>query len=168
MNCNLQEEINKLKNENDLLKRQVNNKSWLLWGIRKMQESIDSCNHCNESIKYIFVRAINKSYESEHLKNGFITYVDKQYIEDKKMENINNKNLGKKSIHERIDNDFTYHCPPPEIAINFPILRNKAKELAYLIIDLVPSGREQSTALTRLEEAIMHANAGIARQYPKE
>lgn len=47
-------------------------------------------------------------------------------------------------------------------------IREKAKELALLIADTVPAGREQSTALTRLEEAVMHANAGIARQYPAE
>lgn len=68
----------------------------------------------------------------------------------------------------RIENDFTYHKPPAEIAQNFVILREKAKELAHLFDKLVPAGREQSSALTRLEEAVMHANAGIARQYPEE
>lgn len=68
----------------------------------------------------------------------------------------------------RIQNDFTYHKPPLEIAPLFVSVREKAKELAILIADLVPAGREQSTALTRLEESVMHANAGIARQYPVE
>lgn len=71
-------------------------------------------------------------------------------------------------LKSRVDNDFTYHCPPADVAIKFPILREKAKELAYLILEHVPPGREQASALTRLEECIMHANAGIARQYPKE
>jgi hypothetical protein len=66
----------------------------------------------------------------------------------------------------RIQNDFTYHCPPAHKSEDFITLRNKAKELAVLFADLVPNGREQATALTRLEEAVMHANAGIARQYP--
>lgn len=72
------------------------------------------------------------------------------------------------SLKARIENDFTYHKPPTEIAQNFVTLREKAKELAFLLESLVPSGREQATALTRLEESVMHANAGIARQYPAE
>ncbi len=71
-------------------------------------------------------------------------------------------------LRTRIENDFTYHRPPAEIGEHFVTLRNKAKELAHLILDMIPQGREQATALTRLEEAIMHANAGIARQYPAE
>ena len=72
------------------------------------------------------------------------------------------------TIQSRINNDFTYHTPPKERAQDFVKLREKAKELAHLIVELAPAGREQSTALTRLEEAVMHANAGIARQYPAD
>jgi len=72
------------------------------------------------------------------------------------------------NIKDRIKNDFTYHTPPAEVRDHFVKLREKALELADLITDLVPNGREQSSALTRLEEAIFHANAGIARQYPAE
>lgn len=68
----------------------------------------------------------------------------------------------------RIGNDFTYHRPPSEVGATFVAIREKAKELALLIADTTPPGREQSTALTRLEEAVMHANAGIARLYPVE
>lgn len=72
------------------------------------------------------------------------------------------------SLVSRINNDFTYHRPPQGVAAHFVTLREKAKELAHLINGLVPPGREQSSALTRLEEAIFHANAGIARQYPAD
>ena len=41
--------------------------------------------------------------------------------------------------------------------------RSKAKELAYLIDGLCPTSREQSTAMTHLETAVMWANAAIAR-----
>ena len=68
---------------------------------------------------------------------------------------------------KRINNDFTYHKPPLSIIKDLGDLRGKAKELAHLINALVPSGREKESALTRLEEAIFHANAGIARQYPE-
>ena len=81
------------------------------------------------------------------------------------MEERNVRNPGD-PLRKRIENDFTYHQPPKEIGQNFVMLRAKAKELAHLILDLTPGGREQSSALTRLEECVMHANAGIARQYP--
>jgi len=45
----------------------------------------------------------------------------------------------------------------------YQAIRDKAKELAYLVDDLVPQSREQSLAMTKLEECVMHANAGIAR-----
>ena len=72
------------------------------------------------------------------------------------------------ALKKRIDNDFTYHKPPTERTGDFVTIREKAKELAHLIVDLSPAGREQSSALTNLEQAVMHANAGIARQYPVE
>jgi len=71
-------------------------------------------------------------------------------------------------ITKRIDKDFTYHRPPMERVQDFTSLREKAKELAHLINELVPDGREKSTALTLLEQSNMQANAGIARQYPAE
>ena len=69
-------------------------------------------------------------------------------------------------IIARINNDFTYHAPPVETRQKFIDIREKAKELAVLIVNTTPTGREQSSALTRLEEAVFHANAAIARCYP--
>lgn len=66
-------------------------------------------------------------------------------------------------IRERIENDFTYHAPKPGQAERYVKLREKAKELALLIVDEVPASREQSLALTNLEQAVFFANAGIAR-----
>lgn len=60
-----------------------------------------------------------------------------------------------------IDNSFTYHAPTPEMQSKFPIIRNAAKELAYLINSLVPEGREKALAMTKLQESVMWANAGI-------
>jgi len=47
-------------------------------------------------------------------------------------------------------------------------LRDKAKEFAYMIDELVPDSREKSLAMTKLEDNgiyadVMWANAGIAR-----
>ena len=62
-----------------------------------------------------------------------------------------------------LENRFTYHPPKPGQPEKYVKLRDAGKELAYLIKDLTPGSREQSLALTKLEEAIFWANAGIAR-----
>ena len=67
---------------------------------------------------------------------------------------------------KEIENNFTYHAPSTDMPQKFQTLRDKAKELAFLINKLVPSGREQSLAQTKLQEVIMWANAGIV--IPKE
>lgn len=63
----------------------------------------------------------------------------------------------------RIENDFTYHAPSEDDVWKFLTIRNHAKVLALLIDSLVPDGREKSSALTKLEEAVFWSNAGIAR-----
>lgn len=64
-----------------------------------------------------------------------------------------------------IEKRFTYH--PPKITNDydpFLLVRTQAKNFAALINDLVPEGREKSLAITKLEEVVMWANAGIARE----
>lgn len=63
----------------------------------------------------------------------------------------------------KIDNAFTYHAPKEGQPAKYQVIREKAKELAYLVDELVPASREQSLAITKLEECVMWANAGIAR-----
>lgn len=62
-----------------------------------------------------------------------------------------------------LDNRFTYHSPKGSQPERYVAIRNKAKELAQLYLDLTPSSREQSVALTELESSVMWANASIAR-----
>ena len=62
-----------------------------------------------------------------------------------------------------IENAFTYHAPKPGQPEKYQSIREKGKELAYLIDELVPDSREKSLAQTNLEQAVMWANAGIAR-----
>ncbi len=64
---------------------------------------------------------------------------------------------------DRIENNYTYHEPKEGQTEKYKALRSKAKELAILIEDTVPNSREKSLAHTKLEEAVMWANAGIAR-----
>lgn len=65
--------------------------------------------------------------------------------------------------NEDIEKRFTYHKPTENKASKYETIRDQAKELAYLIEELVPNGREKALALTKIEEAVMWANAGIAR-----
>ena len=69
----------------------------------------------------------------------------------------------KTSFKWNIEQRFTYHAPKPGQPERYEQLRNKAKELALLIVELTPQSREQSLAITALEEASMWGNAAIAR-----
>lgn len=62
-----------------------------------------------------------------------------------------------------LEKNFTYHKPGPDQPERYTRLRAKAKEFAALVIELVPDSRERSIALTKIEESVMWANAGIAR-----
>ena len=66
-------------------------------------------------------------------------------------------------MNNQIENNFKYHSPKEWQPEKYTELRNKAKELAYLIDELCPASREKSLALTKIEESIMWANASIAR-----
>ncbi len=66
-------------------------------------------------------------------------------------------------MNNKIEAAFTYHTPEHGQAEKCAEIRSKAKEFAYMITQLVPDSREQSLAITKLEECVMWANAGIAR-----
>ena len=63
---------------------------------------------------------------------------------------------------DQIENSFTYHAPKGTQQERYVKLRDYAKALALDILEMVPPSREQSLAITKLEEAIMWANKGIA------
>jgi hypothetical protein len=66
-------------------------------------------------------------------------------------------------LSERIANDFTHHPPKGDQVERYAMIRAGAKTLAGDILLLTPASREQSLALTNLEQAVMWANAAIAR-----
>jgi hypothetical protein len=66
-------------------------------------------------------------------------------------------------MNQQIENKFKYHTPKEGQPKKYTALREKAKELAYLIDELCPNSREKSVAVTNLETAVMWANAAIAR-----
>ena len=63
----------------------------------------------------------------------------------------------------RLDSAFTYHPPKGGQGEKYVILRDAAKKLAELVILYTPPSREQSLALTKIEEMVFWANAAIAR-----
>ena len=62
-----------------------------------------------------------------------------------------------------LDNRFTYHPPKALQAEKYTAIRELAKGLAKFIEDVCPDSREKSLAMTNLEQAVMWANASIAR-----
>ena len=65
---------------------------------------------------------------------------------------------------DELQNRFTYHAPPDEATQEkYQQLRKMGFNLALMINNYCPGGREQALAFTKLEEAIMWANASIAR-----
>lgn len=62
-----------------------------------------------------------------------------------------------------IENNFNYHRPFGTQPARYEQMRAEGKKLAaHILANTVPS-REQSLSLTAIEEAIMWANASIAR-----
>lgn len=58
---------------------------------------------------------------------------------------------------------FHYHAPSPEGVQRHALLSELFTELALQVREIVPGGREQSLAFTKLEEAKFWASAGVAR-----
>lgn len=62
-----------------------------------------------------------------------------------------------------INNRFTYHAPKGDQAERYERIRALARTFAVHIADVTPASREQSLAITNLEEVVFWANAAIAR-----
>jgi len=61
-----------------------------------------------------------------------------------------------------LDNLFTYHPPHGDQVARYAELRAAGRAFATVLAATVPSGPERSTALSRIREAVMWGNAGIA------
>jgi hypothetical protein len=64
---------------------------------------------------------------------------------------------------ETIQKNFTYHAPKEGQPERYTKIRDQAKELAILFEQLCPESSERAIATRKLEEAVMWANASIAR-----
>lgn len=63
----------------------------------------------------------------------------------------------------RVRIDFAHHTVDDSEAKQMAELRARFADVANGLVEVVPDGREQQIALTKLEEALFWANAGIAR-----
>jgi hypothetical protein len=73
------------------------------------------------------------------------------------------KNLPQTSVEE-LENRFKWHKPKDSATGDkHDEIRQECLALAEIINDTVPEGREKVLAFTKLEEVMMWANAGIAR-----
>ncbi len=60
-------------------------------------------------------------------------------------------------------NRFRYHAPKDDQLKRYEEIRAKAMSFALEVFRSCPEGREKSLAMTKIEEAVMWANAAIAR-----
>ena len=65
---------------------------------------------------------------------------------------------------EEIENWFTYHSPDEAQQVAYRAIREKAKEMAQVIVNNTPPSADQTAAIRHLRTAVMTANAAIACQ----
>lgn len=76
--------------------------------------------------------------------------------------------MDRAALHARVEHDLTNHPPKGETGALLDEVTRRCIELGHFLVDNVPAGREQSLALTHLEQLSMWAKAGIARNQPVE
>lgn len=67
-------------------------------------------------------------------------------------------------IPEELETRFTYHPPKGDQPDRYRAIRAQALLMANTIDASCPESREKALALTNLEQAVMWANAAIARR----
>lgn len=65
---------------------------------------------------------------------------------------------------EDIERRFKFHPADKVKGDRHQDIRNWCRELAFVLNEDLPDGREKSLAITHLEEVMMWANAAIARE----
>ena len=87
---------------------------------------------------------------------------NKKVIEMVQGVTVDTRNTYEEFWDNELEEAFTYHKPNEEQVKAIEAIRAKSKELAQLIVDVVPEGAEKMQAITYLRQAGMFANAGIA------
>lgn len=68
-----------------------------------------------------------------------------------------------KATNEQLNNRFDHHPPKGNQAERYAVVRDAVKLCASTMRDICPPSRELSRAYNALDEAMMLANASIAR-----
>jgi hypothetical protein len=68
-----------------------------------------------------------------------------------------------KPTDAQLANRFTHHPPKDDQAERYGTIRLAALSMAVIVRDLTPCSPEQARALNAIDEAMMLANAAIAR-----
>lgn len=63
-----------------------------------------------------------------------------------------------------LDEKFRHHPPGEDRATLHDAVRAAGRAMALAVMQVAPEGRERSLALTKIEEAVMWASTGIARE----
>lgn len=66
-------------------------------------------------------------------------------------------------VTDQIERAFTYKAPRVGQEDRVEEIRNRARDFANALVQMTPESREQSLALTKLEEVVMFAEAAIGR-----
>jgi hypothetical protein len=61
-----------------------------------------------------------------------------------------------------LDEIFVYHDPGSKTVPKYERIRNEARLFASTILNICPPSAEQTTAIRKVQEAVMFANAAIA------
>jgi hypothetical protein len=70
--------------------------------------------------------------------------------------------MSRYTSEDKISNWFTYHPPADNQTDRYVQLREAGRMMALTLLDLCPESRELTTAINKLREAVMWANASIA------
>lgn len=66
--------------------------------------------------------------------------------------------------YDELANRHAYHAPANTTIVNLhEAVRRRTFELAEWLSDTLPESREKSQALTDVDNAMLHANAAVAR-----
>jgi hypothetical protein len=68
------------------------------------------------------------------------------------------------NLEEELDIRFKYHSPKGDQPARYEEISATARKLAEVVFGLAPRSRERDLAIARIEEAVMWANAAIARR----
>jgi hypothetical protein len=63
---------------------------------------------------------------------------------------------------ESITAAFTYHPPKPAQVPIYEGIRDRARDFALYLNEVVPDGPDKSAAIRKLRECVMTANAAVA------